>query len=105
MLRWGEFPGDPVIRTHAFTTKDTGLSLVSEGRHHQLCHTAKKKKYLKKLRLEQKGRLLWEAGKLISIDLDNIMAVLESIKYIKKANGLFFLKPISSCKKHKISNN
>lgn len=67
--------------------------------------TQPKKKYLKKLRLEQKGRLLWEAGKLISIDLDNIMAVLESIKYIKKANGLFFLKPISSCKKHKISNN
>jgi len=55
--------------------------------------------------LEQKGRLLWEAGKLISIDLENIMVVLESRKYIKKANVLFFLKAISSCKKHKISNN
>lgn len=49
MLRWGEFPGDPVIRTHAFTTKDTGL-IPGQRRKipPALPHSQKKKKKLKK---------------------------------------------------------
>ena len=49
MLRWGEFPGDPVIRTHAFTSKDTGL-IPGQRRKipPALPHSQKKKKKIKK---------------------------------------------------------
>ena len=59
MLRWGEFPGDPVIRTHAFTSKDTGL-IPGQRRKipPALPHSQKKKKKkLKKVKIGAKRKI------------------------------------------------